>query len=71
MALDWDFTVPVPAPPTTEPDPDPGHPLDNFRAMPAAGDVLMTYCLCCLEPMSVAEAISHDCGLPLPKPGRL
>lgn len=71
MALEWDFTVPAPAPAATEPDPEPGNPMDNFRPMPAAGDVLMTYCLKCLDPMPLLEALDHNCGKRMPKAGQL
>ena len=70
--LDWDFTVPgLPAAPEPDPD-DVESPLSNFRPMPSAGDSpLMTYCLKCLDPMTILEALDHDCGKWMPKAGRL
>jgi hypothetical protein len=68
--VEWDFSLPALA--GSEPDPEPGHPMDNFRPMPSAGDSpMMTYCLKCLEPMTLLEALDHDCGRPMPKAGHL
>jgi len=71
MALEWDFSLPAPAPAASEPDPEPENYMENFRKMPSANGIFMTYCLKCLEPMPLIEALDHDCGKPMPKPGWL